>query len=864
MLVDVTPRHAEVVPGSAVPIAITITNTASIIAGYTIRVLGADPGWVDLPAGQLSLFPDESTTLTATVTPPRGIAAGPRRIAVQVRELTPPHDSRIQEVDLTVPAAAALQMRVDPAVVTAAHRGTFSLLVENTGNTVIAGYPAGDDPTGKVRFRFRPDGVTLAPGEHALIDMEATARRHLLGSPVVRPLSLYLDPPAAERFFDGGDATPPPRDEQAAPATATLVQRAVLSRGPVALLGLLAAVTVFAIVLTSALSRLVNQSTADRDLALQVAAAQSAAGGGGSSSIAGTVRLLSKSIPQDNVTVSLFDAADTNTPITTTVTDAAGHYEIDNLAAGKYKLSYGGAGFVELWYPGATAPADSGTVNLKADTPLSGLDVSIGGVPATIKGTVVGTDVSAATLYLETVGGRSGAPVEGVTAPSVGGAVPPPDNGDAVVQSEPVGSDGSFVLAGVPSPAQYDLVVTKAGYATTVQRIDVGAGETRSGVTLTLRQGDGLIAGTVTSADGPLSDVTVSATNGQSTATSVSLTGTGAFTLRALPSPATLTVVAGKPGFATQTQTLRLAAGQKLTGVVITLSRSAGSLSGNVAVRTPGDPAGGVAVTVTDGTTTIATGTQSQPIGATKVGDWRVDGLPIPGTYTVTFTRTDLESQTVAVTLDANGKVSEGSSGVTVTDSGFIKVIMVPATAKLYGTVSQRDADTGKQTPVGEVTVTVSSGTSSYTVVSASVPRSKVGWYELDAIPAGTWTISANFGGTAPTSTIRTFAAGDTVHLPLVLQPPASLTGTVLGTDGRTARRGWVVQLYEAASYPDVIAESTTTDGRGRFEFPAVDAPQVYVIVVRPSAASAQAASQTLEIDPSKHPDITLEADPDG
>jgi hypothetical protein len=503
-------------------------------------------------------------------------------------------------------------------------------------------------------------------------------------------------------------------------------------------------------------------------------------------------------------------------------------------------------------------------VNLKADTPLSGLDVSIGGVPATIKGTVVGTDVSAATLYLETAGGRSGAPVEGVTAPSVGGAVPPPDNGDAVVQSEPVGSDGSFVLAGVPSPAQYDLVVTKAGYATTVQRIDVGAGETRSGVTLTLRQGDGLIAGTVTSADGPLSDVTVSATNGQSTATSVSLTGTGAFTLRALPSPATLTVVAGKPGFATQTQTLRLAAGQKLTGVVITLSRSAGSLSGNVAVRTPGDPAGGVAVTVTDGTTTIATGTQSQPIGATKVGDWRVDGLPIPGTYTVTFTRTDLESQTVAVTLDANGKVSEGSSGVTVTDSGFIKVIMVPATAKLYGTVSQRDADTGKQTPVGEVTVTVSSGTSSYTVVSASVPRSKVGWYELDAIPAGTWTISANFGGTAPTSTIRTFAAGDTVHLPLVLQPPASLTGTVLGTDGRTARRGWVVQLYEAASYPDVIAESTTTDGRGRFEFPAVDAPQVYVIVVRPSAASAQAASQTLEIDPSKHPDITLEADPDG
>jgi uncharacterized membrane protein len=146
--VGVAPRRADVTPGVPVPVTVTITNTTTVIGGYTIRVLGADPGWVELEADQISLFPDESRSVTAVITVPRGVPAGVRRIAVQVRELTPPEASTVVELDLTVPSDKSVQLRVDPLTVTAGRTAPFSVIVENAGNTVVQGELAGDDPEG--------------------------------------------------------------------------------------------------------------------------------------------------------------------------------------------------------------------------------------------------------------------------------------------------------------------------------------------------------------------------------------------------------------------------------------------------------------------------------------------------------------------------------------------------------------------------------------------------------------------------------------------------------------------------------------------------------------------------------------------
>lgn len=859
MRVDVTPRRADITAGMPLPVQITITNTSTVIGGYTVRVLGADPGWVALETTQVSLFPDESTTVVATVTAPVGIAAGQRRIAVQVRELTPPESSTVAEIDLTVPSSKSLAMRVDPMTVTAGHTAAFSVIVENTGNTMVTGSPSGEDPESKVKFAFTPEQVSLAPGENALVDVRASARPALAGSPTVRLLSLYFDEHNPDDFFapDAGDGPRSHADEQPL-ANATFLQRPVLTRGAISMMGLLAAITVFAIVITLAMSRIVGQSTADRNLALQVAAARDSGGSGGTSGVAGTVHLLTSGKPVPAVAVNVYQATNTSSPVATTATNAAGAYAIGNLAAGQYKISFRGAGFVQLWFPGAATEADATTVALGPGQHRAGLNVTLGGVPASINGTVVGADVSSATLYLETIGSSAapvGQPAALPTAPTNGAAPPAPPGTGAVIQTVPIGSDGKFSLANVPSPSVYDLVVSKTGYATSTQRINVGAGETRNGVQITLRLGDGLIAGTITSSSGPLGGVTVTATAGQSTADTVSLTvgQTGSFTLRGLPTPATFTIVASKTGFASQTVTLSLAAGQKLTGVVITLSSSAGTLAGRVSVGGQGSP--GVSVTITDGQLTEQTVTQSTG----TVGQWSAGGLPVPGTYTITFARADLSSQTLSVSLDSGGAVTPGSQA-SIDANGLIQVAMQSNTQDVFGFVTQ-PGETGCNASthgLAEATVTLNSGASTFTTTTAGASSATCGEYWFGAVPPGTYTLTAAAGsGTSPSSSVITVVAGgkaqqDDVKLPA----PASVTGRVVqgSTDGAPLC-GWTVDLYLQAQYPTVIAASTTTcagalPDDGTFSVKGI-AAGTYVVEVRQDPSSSPAASEQVFVQPS-------------
>jgi hypothetical protein len=855
MRIVVSPRQVAVTPGLSQRIDVTLTNTGTVIGGYAIRVLGADPGWIDFEPTTISLFPETAHTFSFEVTVPRGIPAGNRRIAVQVRELTPPMDATIAEVDLVVPAAPNVSVDCDPMAVTAGKRASFSLLVENTGNTELKGYLEGDDEQKKVTFTFTPERVTIPPGQHVVVDMKATAKRKFMGSPTVRMLDVYFDQLPENAFFDNA-AVQLRRDPDASVATnATFIQRTVLARSALSLVGLLVAATVFAVVITIALSRLVGQTTADRNLALQVAAAANQPAATGTSGVAGTVTLLTSGKPVSGVAVSVFSASDTSVPVETTATDSKGTYSVHNLVAGKYYLGFRGAGFVQIFYPSATTTADATTITLAAGQLQGGLNVSLGGVPASIAGSVVGDDVSGATLFLETLpSGIAAVAAQDTLLPqdTTPGVVTPPDNGGAVVMHVPVGADGSFALTNVPSPSVYDLVVVKTGFATSTQEIDIGAGEARTGVVIRLSTGDGLISGTVTSPTAALSGVTISATSGQSTASTVSLSGTsaGQFTLRSLPTPATFTVVASAPGYAAQTLTLSLAAGQKLTGVAITLTQSAGSLKGMVTLLSSSQGIGGVTVTITNGVTTVQTATASSGTGAV-IGSWNVGGLAVPGSYTVTFSRPDLQSQTVSVALDVSGNITQGSIGTHVTSAG-ITVAMQSSTATVAGTVSQpfglRVCDAGDD--LGEANVSMTTGASSYAVTTASVSPN-CGMYELANIPPGTYTITVSAGtGTSPDSQVITVAAGEKVTHTVALLRAASITGQVYCPasvcSSKSVRTGWTVFLYLENQYPTVVAQTATTDGNGDYTFENVDAGR-YVIAAGPTADPA-AAINTVEV----------------
>jgi len=839
MRVVTEPRRAVAYPGQETVLTVTVTNTSDVIARATVRFLGADASWATLDIPTLRLVPGSTEQTQVRVRLPEGVPAGERQMAVQVTALGEGGLTSVEEVTLEVPRAPRVDVRLEPATVTAGRRAVFGVVVENTGNTTETSSLVGSDAEGKVRFGFVPDTFVLAPGEQITTELRARGRRPWFGSPAVRPFELRIADPRGDVATGRRGSGPAPDDADAhAPSVASdapppaaigvLVQRPVFNRGLMSMLGLLVAVSVFAVVIAVALTSVVNRSAADRDLALQVAQARDQGATTGTSSVAGTVRLLSSDAVVPGVAVEAFDAADPTQALATTATDEAGAFELSTLAAGEYKLRFRGAGFSEVWYPSSPSAEQAQAVVLAVGESATGLVVLLGGVPATLSGVVVGADVAGATVQLEL-------PME---APDLAGAAPAATSG-AVVRSVPVGADGSFQLDDVPSPNVYDIVVSKPGFSTQVQRVDVAAGELRTGIEIRLLEGDGTISGTVVGAQGPIGDATVIATAGDVTVRTVTLTDgdVGSFTLRNLPTPATFTVVVAAEGYSAATLSLDLAAGQALTGVSATLGVDSGRLGGMVSVTPSSLGAGGVGVSVSDGARTWQTVSQS----AVSPGAWSVSGLAIPGTYTVTFSRADLAPQIVSVSLDAHGSVTSGAQR-----ADRVNATMRSSTAQLTGTVSQTD-DRGVVTgPAPNVTVTLSSGSAQYEVSTASTPAAQRGRYAVDALPPGTYTVTFSRSSTASRSSIVTLVAGQSAVLDATLASPASIRGKV--TQAGADAAGVVVNLYRASDYGTAAGPvaSTVTSAAGGYAFPEVEAPQHYLVEVRLSPSAAALATSAV------------------
>jgi len=286
----------------------------------------------------------------------------------------------------------------------------------------------------------------------------------------------------------------------------------------------------------------------------------------------------------------------------------------------------------------------------------------------------------------------------------------------------------------------------------------------------------------------------------------------------------------------------------------LTVARSSGSLTGTVTTLPDNAPAAGVTVTIAGGATTVQTVTQSTG----TVGGWMIGGLPIPSTYTVTFSRADLQSQTVAVTLDAAGNLSSGSAASGVSGNS-IAVAMTSAFAVISGVVSQLEADSSTQ-PVGEALVSLSSGTDTYTVTSASQPADAVGSYLVAGVKPGSYTLAVSRRGTSPTSVIVSVVAGQALTYYPVLIQPASIAGTVTDRSGGTLG-GLQVLLFKASAYPTESQQSTTTDAKGGYRFDEVDAPQAYVVEVR-SATAGALGSATLVLAASQQATLDITVGP--
>lgn len=309
--------------------------------------------------------------------------------------------------------------------------------------------------------------------------------------------------------------------------------------------------------------------------------------------------------------------------IASTTTDGSNGYTLPDLPApAEYQLSFAAAGYQPTVI---STRVDGGAQRLQPSVLLTAGPGVISGV------------VSAA-----------GAPVGGITVSTTVG-------GTTISSGTPTTGDvGRFVLGSLPTPATYVLSISGPGFGATTAVIDLGPGEQRTDLAVTLASGTGQITGRLVDATGAgVGGATVTVGGMANPPTSSTLTaGTvGAFTIAGLPAGGTLTLTFSKPGFADTTVPIQ-PGGAPLT---VTMSDSLGRISGTV-TDPSGAPIAGATVTATDGKRTWPVTSSSASAGS-AAGSYVIAGLPV-GDYTLTAQGPMTLPRTLLVVVTAGGRAT--------------------------------------------------------------------------------------------------------------------------------------------------------------------------------------------------------------
>lgn len=182
--VSITPQAIEVQPGgNAVEASVAMQNMGGIVDQYSINVDGLPTTWYKLSSVSVALFPGDTGDAKVTIRPPKDARAGVHQFGVVVTSLADESQTSRAEATLTIRAAGTWTMDVAPKKVIG-RAARYTITLRNGLNDSVALQLAAADADGTARFRFSQTTVQLAPGETALVELRAGAKRSgLIGQP---------------------------------------------------------------------------------------------------------------------------------------------------------------------------------------------------------------------------------------------------------------------------------------------------------------------------------------------------------------------------------------------------------------------------------------------------------------------------------------------------------------------------------------------------------------------------------------------------------------------------------------------------------------------------------------------------------
>ncbi len=792
---DVADAEVKVYPDVPVPVVVEVTNVDSLIRAYDVQVLGVDERYVEVSDPRVSLFPEERRPVTLTFTVPTSFPAGRRRVAVHVSDGEGGDAGVMVSFDLVLDAQEQLQLTVEPESITVGREGSFVVTPVNNGNTALDLQLAATEPERQVHVAFEPEDNRLLPGERCLVTALAVGDRPWFGMPVVRVL---------EFTAIAGQAS--------TTAAAVMIQKPRISRRLLAIIGMLLVVILFAFVIMQAFESVADRAEANEQLLKQGLGHDGPVGLRATpASMSGRVTATTGD-PIDGATVELYDPSEPLFAAYSTVTRTTGAFGFGSLSEGDYALRIEVAGYGEVWFPDGESIADAEPIEVGPGAELVDVNIALEGRPGSVSGQVRGIEVEGAVvsarLPSDVVDGSD------LDAPS------------AEVTSEQVDDTGRFTLTDLTTPATYEIVVIQPGFVTETRTVNLTAGEQREGVDVRLRTGDGLVAGTVVDTAGnPVPNVDIVATDGSAEVATRSLSGegsAGAFELRDLPTPGTFTISAEAEGYFDESVTIQLDEAEQRSDLEIVMTASSGSMSGRV-TASDGSPLGGVDVTV-DGAEVERT---TVSLSSGEVGSWLATDLPVPGEYTVTFSREGYATQALSVALTSGAEA----------DRTGVDVVLRPSQASVRGVVTEQGAG-----PISGVTITLESSDVERRTRSSDDP---LGAYRFDGLPPGAYTITYERAGSPSQTLLVDLAAGEQLDLDAVEIEPQTRIGGVVRIDG-VGQAGIGVVAYPFDSYPDEEAAETVTTSGGEFEIVGVEAPETYILEFTNPAGGPVIGSETV------------------
>lgn len=349
--------------------------------------------------------------------------------------------------------------------------------------------------------------------------------------------------------------------------------------------------------------------------------------------------------------------------------------------------------------------------------------------------------------------------------------------------------NGTWSLPAVSTPGVYTVTATLRGFATAVRQIRLEPGDRPSGITLQMVPGLGTITGIVTSAGAGLGGVTVTASNGETTLTTTTLTegNVGFYSLPQLGVPATYTVQATLDGYVTDSR--RVPLNGSLGDVNLSMAATTATLTGRVVSSAGGgiESAGLI----------VSTGDLQFRASTSPTGVFTIDRLA-PGDYTITAEHYLHESVTEFTTLVA------GITPVPL-DITLQRTTGPPAvgTGSLVVSVINDDP---KVVPPGirNARVTISRNRTAETQTLQDTNSSAV---TFDNLPIGTYTINVRAEGYNVSAPVTKSVGQTRERAEVQLQKLGQASGSMINSrdPAKAPLPGYSLQLYKLANITDPV-----------------------------------------------------------